>query len=225
MIRINLLPVRHSKKKEMGKQVLVLFAAVLILAAILNFFWYQSRQSEYDRNQDQITKMQKRIEELRALIGEVENINKREKELKSKLATLAELERGRGGPVKMLDALAEAIPERLWLSSFDESGGGVRIVGSAASNEDVAEFMRRLNTIVYTRSRGLGRVVEVRRQTKTSRVELLEGSVITELPQSDITPFFSNIELKGVKFQPSGDPTGQKPGLVNFELTLTGSYT
>jgi len=43
MIRINLLPVRAVKKREMGRQVLVLFAVVLLGAGLGNYFWYADR--------------------------------------------------------------------------------------------------------------------------------------------------------------------------------------
>ena len=43
MIRINLLPVRKKVQREMGRQILALFALVLVGAGVGNFFWYSDR--------------------------------------------------------------------------------------------------------------------------------------------------------------------------------------
>ena len=46
MIRINLLPVRVSKKKAAGKQQLLLFAVVIVAAWLGNLAWASSRASD-----------------------------------------------------------------------------------------------------------------------------------------------------------------------------------
>ena len=46
MIKINLLPVRAAKKREFGRQQIVLFGLLLVLAAIGNWFWYGKVESE-----------------------------------------------------------------------------------------------------------------------------------------------------------------------------------
>ena len=45
MIRINLLPVRAVKKRELGVQVLTLLTLVIVGTLIANYFWYDSRES------------------------------------------------------------------------------------------------------------------------------------------------------------------------------------
>src|SRR5262245_48859249 len=120
MIRINLLPVRAVKKRELGRQILVLGAAVLVLALVLNTAWYLDRNSTSSRNMDRINGTRARIAELEKVIGEVNNINKRKREVEEKLKVLDELRKGRSGPVRMLDALSTATPKKVWLKDFDE---------------------------------------------------------------------------------------------------------
>lgn len=112
MIRINLLPVRAVKKREMGRQVLVLFAVVLIGAGVANYLWYDDRQSELEAHQAGVASTKARIAELEKIIGEVKNINTRKAEVEKKLAVLDALRKGRSGPVRMMDALASATPRR-----------------------------------------------------------------------------------------------------------------
>ena len=222
MIHINLLPVRQVKKREMGRQFIV--AAVLVVAAagIGNYLWYSSRQAVADQNAQRISETNRKINELQKVIGEVDNINQREKEVQAKLDVLNDLRKRRSGPVRMMDALATATPKKVWLTNFDEKSNAVKIDGSAFSHEDVADFMRNLEDIVWT-PKGIGRLIDQKRGAQSSRVELLASDgVIEEFPVAEISPFFTQIDLKNAA---QHDPSG-KDGipLVTFSITLNANY-
>jgi type IV pilus assembly protein PilN len=226
MIRINLLPTRQVKKREAGKQIIALFAAVLIAALAGNYFWYDSREQERTRNQERINQTRARIADLEKVIGEVNNINKRKKEVEDKLKILDDLRKGRSGPVRMMDALATATPKKVWLKNFDESQGLVSLKGMALSHDDVAEMMRGLSSMVWT-PKGMGRLVEQqKRDAKTSRVELLsqEGG-IEDFPVGEVASFFKNIELKKATSAEQAGTNGQPATrVVDFEIQLNSNY-
>ncbi|GMT97141.1 hypothetical protein KH5H1_12600 [Corallococcus caeni] len=224
MIRINLLPVRAVKKREMGRQVLALYAAVLIAAVVGNYFWYADRDGELQRANQGIAQTRAKIAELEKVIGEVTNINARKAEVEKKLAVLDTLRKGRNGPVRMLDALSSAMPKKVWLKDFVEASNSVTINGSAVSHDEVAELMRGLGGMVWT-PKGMGRLVDQGRgASKTARVELFntETANVEEFSSGDIKPFFGNIELtNAVQTRPS---TAGAASYVEFKLTLTANY-
>ncbi|WNG34527.1 pilus assembly protein PilN [Archangium minus] len=221
MIRINLLPVRKKVQREMGRQILALFALVILAAGVGNFFWYSDRNGVVEKQAAALASTRKRIADLDKTIGEVKNINTRKVEVEKKLAVLDELRKGRSGPVRMLDALSTSLPKKAWIRTFNEERGGVKLVGSAISHDDVAELMRNLNGMVWT-PKGIGRLVEQRREAKTSRVELVAAeAAIEEFPVGDIKPFFSNVELK--KTEQKGTKSGEL-STVDFDITLTANY-
>lgn len=223
MIRINLLPVRKKVKQEAGRQILALFALVLLGAGAGNFFWYSDRDGVVVKQKEGIAQTRKRIADLEKTIGEVQHINARKAEVEKKLAVLDELRRGRSGPVRMLDALANSIPKKAWIKSFNEERGAVSLVGSAVSHDDVAELMRNLNGMVWT-PKGIGRLVEQRRDAKTSRVELLSAEIaIEEFPVGDIKPFFTNVDLKSTQQQAQGSKPGDV-STVEFDISLSSNY-
>jgi type IV pilus assembly protein PilN len=223
MIRINLLPVRAVKKREMGRQVLVLFAVVLLGAAVGNYFWYADRDGELTRQRQGITQTRAKIAELEKVIGEVANINARKAEVEKKLAVLDSLRKGRNGPVRMLDALASAMPKKVWIKTFSETSNAVSIDGSAVSHDEVAEFMRGLNGVVWT-PKGMGRLVDQRRDSKTSRVGLLTSeATVEEFPAAEVTPFFTDIDLTNAMQNRASQP-GAQP-LVDFKITLQANYS
>lgn len=223
MIRINLLPVRAVKKREANRQILVVFAGILFIAAVLNFVWYTSRASEASRNAARISATKAKVAELEKVIGEVNNINLRKAEVERKLGVLDTLRKGRSGPVRMLDAFSTATPKKVWVSSFTETANAVKVTGQALSHDEVAEFMRGLGNVVWT-PKGMGRLIEQRRDAKTSRVELLnETAAVEEFPVAEIHPFFTHIDLTNATQAPA---VKDNPGVstVIFNLTLQANY-
>lgn len=219
MIRINLLPVRAGKKRELGRQYLVVAVGLVIIALIGNWFWYNQLATQRDKNQERINDTKRRIAELEKVIGEVNNINKRRKEVEEKLGVLEKLRKGRTGPVRMLDALSTATPKKVYLTEFEEKSSAVKLIGRAASHEDVADFMRGLSAMVWT-PKGMARVVERKRDSPTVRVELLstEGAM-EDFGLTEVAPFFSNIDLK--KAESKDDKITHS---VTFEIAMSANY-
>ena len=223
MIRINLLPVRQVQKREVGRQVLILASLVIVGGLIGNYLWYSDRESERVRLANQIVETQRRITELEKVIGEVNNINKRKKEVEDKLKILNDLRKLRSGPVRMLDALATATPKKVWLSDFNEQNNQVKITGKALSHEDVAELMRGLATVVWT-PKGMGRVVERKRDASNVRIELLSGEgAIEDFSVTEVNVFFSNIDLK-VATSVSDKTVGASERRIEFEISMSANY-
>src|SRR5512145_3299869 len=140
MIRINLLPVRVSRKKAAGKQQLILFALLIAAGFLGNYLWAQSRASDLKARQAKIAKTREEIAQLDRIIGEVKNIKEQQAALREKLDILGQLKASRTGPVRVMDALATLTPKRLWISKFEEKGGAATITGQAATIDDVSEL-------------------------------------------------------------------------------------
>lgn len=219
MIRINLLPIRQGKKRELGRQFLVVAAGLTMMALIGNWFWFNQLDQQRDRSQVRIDDTKKRIAELEQVIGEVNNINKRRKEVEDKLGILDKLRKGRNGPVRMLDALSTATPKKVYLTDFEEKAQAVKLQGRAQSHEDVADLMRGLSAMVWT-PKGMGRVVERKRDAQEVRVELLSSEgAMEDFKTSEVAAFFSNIDLK--KAESKDDKATRQ---VNFEIAMSANY-
>ena len=159
MVRINLLPVRVSKKKEAGKQQLAIIAAVLVAGLLANWGWAASRASDLKAREAKLARTRDDIAQLERIIGEVKNIKDAQQELQKKLDVLDKLKQGRTGPVRMLDELATVTPRQLWLTRLDEKSGAVTFAGTAVSIDDVSEFMIALKGSRHFRQVELGKTV------------------------------------------------------------------
>jgi type IV pilus assembly protein PilN len=149
MIRINLLPVRVSKKKVAGRQQILLLALIVVLAVIANWVWSSSRAADLAARESKLRRTKDEITQLDRIIGEVKDIKAQQAALKEKLDALDRLKAGRSGPVKLLDTLAQIIPPRLEIKKMDEKGGVVTFEGSSATIDDVSAFMSALSQTPY----------------------------------------------------------------------------
>ena len=174
MVRINLLPAKLTKKKIAGKQQLLLFAAVLLLGIVGNLVVAQSRASVLSSGEAKVKRTKEEISRLDKVIGEVAQYKQAKKELEAKLAILDKLKQGRTGPVRMLDSLASITPKRLWLRKMDEKAGTITFDGSAATIDDVSNFMKALEESQY-----FGRVELKKTAAKVEKSYKLVDFVVT----------------------------------------------
>lgn len=181
MIRINLLPIRAAQKKEalrgqIAVLVLSMVATVLACGGVYGTMLVQI-------GSEQGTKAAKETEllQLKKAIGEVDHFKKLQTELQEKLSILDKLKLGKTGPVRLLDSLSSALPDKLWLTSFKESGGTINIGGLGMNEETVAEFMRNLELSPTFRNVEL-QVTEQTSQGDGPRLQKFELSCVVEPP-------------------------------------------
>jgi len=202
MIRINLLPVRVSKKKVAGRQQLYLLALAVVLVLVGNFVWSSTRSEALQTREQKLRRTRDEIAQLERIIGEVKNIKAQQQELKDKLAVLDKLRAGRQGPVKMLDDLATIIPKKLWLRRMDEKSGRVAFEGTASTIDDVSAFLSALRRSAYFR--------EVELRKTTARVERRYRVVdFTITAAADYAPVAAVASAPGVP--PAAPPPAAPP--------------
>lgn len=217
MIRINLLPHKTVRKKStpgMGALVAIILCALAALVA--NYMYHSSKQEQIKAQRKEISKQQAEISELKNAIGKVENFQSEKKKIEEQLKVLHDLEQGRSGPVKMLDALASSVPQNVWLTSVTEQENTLMVSAEALSNEDVSSFMKMLKESVWTPV-GIGRLHsdQSSQESPIQRVELLPSGERREFPKEKITNFFMDINLTR---------TSMSNDTVSFSLTFKVNY-
>jgi type IV pilus assembly protein PilN len=146
MIRINLIGVQEvAQTAERRRQIRIVYgvlganvAALLITSLALRGF----SASRTARMAETKTK----IEALLKIAHDVEGEERQRAVLEEKRRVIAELERRGVGPFRILEALSDATPTRLWLTEFADKSGEVTITGLAIDDPTVADFLGRLQT-------------------------------------------------------------------------------
>ncbi len=168
MIRINLLPVREAKKRESGKQMLLLFVVLVIAEVGVFFYWSSSKDDELASLVGKNGGLAAEVKKLEALAATGKKAEAEKVELERQKQVLDSIVEGQTGPVKMLDELSLMLspvedpalklaqkkrgwnpdwdPKRLWIKTFVENNRIVKMTGYARSNDDLAEFLHRLSS-------------------------------------------------------------------------------
>ena len=144
MIKINLLPVRAAKKKEVVQQQVAILTLSLAAALLISASVYGVTYVKIKATQKEITRSEQDLELLKKKIGEIDNIKKLQAEVKKKLDVLDMLRKEKTGPANRLAKLSQATPDKLWLTKYTEAGANVAMSGVALNEDLIADFMRNL---------------------------------------------------------------------------------
>ena len=191
MIRINLLPVRQARKLEAARREVMLILAVggaVLFACLAGWGLAQGRLATIDA---QNAALQQEIDSLAADVKKVDEMEKFKEELERKLNVISELRDRKNGPVRMIDELSMATPERLQLTQLEEQGGNIKIQGLSVSNEIISQFLRALDASPYFDNVYLENI-EAKAEQKDSPVPVksfaLSARLVTPKPEEKPAP-------------------------------------
>jgi len=146
MIRINLLPYRASKKKETATQQLAVMGLTLLVALGLCGIVYVVTVGKINTTKTEIARSEDELASLKKKIGEIDNLKKLQAEVQKKLDILNQLRKEKTGPAVRLARMSDIVPEKMWLTRYQESGTNVSISGFAYTEELIADFMRSIQS-------------------------------------------------------------------------------
>jgi type IV pilus assembly protein PilN len=181
MIRINLMPraQRRANAETKGQGWLLAAMAAALVAVVVCFVVYGSKQEELEGWQRKTKQVQAEIELSKGRVGDHEKIKQDLQKLRDREEAINRLQSARSGPTAMLleiarlmtrgrgpsvlpeklaeieqkNPLAKFNPEwdsrRIWLTEFLEDARRVVLKGQARDGEDVSELARRMNLSTY----------------------------------------------------------------------------
>ena len=174
MIRINLLPVKAAKKREAGQRQLLAGVVAFSLALVGVIVFHGTEVAAINDAKAQNDATRQAIERLKQELGDYDKVKAAVEELKKQREAIKKLQANRSGPVYLMRELSDLLTKgkgpsldkdsyesqlkkdptsgfnpnwetrRVWLLSYEEKAHNVKLKGAAKSDEDVAEFLKRL---------------------------------------------------------------------------------
>lgn len=179
MIRVNLLPRRRDTKREGSRGWIFVIAALFLLEVVAIIVIHANKKKVLDEQLAHNADIERDIADKRGKVANHDAVKKQLAEFQAREDAITKLQAGRTGPTAMMLELSRVLtpgkmptvdpdayekirrdnpaalpsdkwdPHRLWLLSFKEENRVVAITGIGKTNDDVAEFMRRLNVSRY----------------------------------------------------------------------------
>jgi len=151
MIKVNLLKERTARTRKIVPAPEVtrtglLVAVILALAVVAIGAWwlYLDRQiSQLSTTRDSLVVENQRLQGLKKQIDEFERMKQ---EQQSRIEVIQKLKESQTGPVQLMNHLIRSIPggSPVWLTTLDQKGDRIQIIGYALRGESVPDFMTNL---------------------------------------------------------------------------------
>lgn len=148
MIKINLLGEEGAGSADnmmwlavFGASVAALFVLFIGAGIYMNF--------SISGVQEQVVVADGQLAHLREKTKEVSDLERKKIELQNMTLAIANLKKSQEGPVKLLDDLNAAMPEKLWLGSASFTGNKMRLEGIALNDEAIVRFTQALKQSPY----------------------------------------------------------------------------
>lgn len=182
MIRVNLLPQKRGARSAApaaSQKWLLVVLGVLVVEVVILFVFHKTKLDELQAQQNTNQQLNGKIEGIKKLVSNHEEIKKALANLRAREDAIAQLQSARSGPTAVLLEMAQVLtqgkgptadPERLqqlrkenplavynpgwdtrrlWLVAYTETDRVVRVEGVARDGGDVSEFAQRLKLSTY----------------------------------------------------------------------------
>ena len=177
MIKINLLPHREERRKQLKSNFysLLLLASILgaVIVLVVGTIFSQQISAQLDRNnfiKAENSKLDEKIKEVANLKQEIDG-------LKARQEAVEDLQGDRNQPVFMMDEFVKLTPEGVYLKTLKQEGQRIVFTGYAQSNQRVSDFIRNLGNrsdwmykpeLIEIKSVGLGQGRDAKRVVEFS---------------------------------------------------------
>ena len=148
MIKINLLG-EEAAVDYTGWYILIGYVASVVALLLVFIFMYNSVTQSIEEMTVQTQNLETQLAKLKVTTKEVRDLEAKRAELQGKLVVIATLKRNKVGPVRVMDDLNKALPEKAWFTDVREKEGALMLTGLALDDQTIATFMRELERSDY----------------------------------------------------------------------------
>ena len=149
MIKVNLLPYREILRKENIITHALIAGAAGFLVIVIILFVEVVMSSKISALNNEISRIENEIKNNKVSIDEINKLKKEKETYHKQLKIIENLKKGKEGPVRILDELSSAIPDKIWLLTLKQSGSNLELVGVAVENKFISTFMSNLEASPY----------------------------------------------------------------------------
>lgn len=181
MARINLLPWREERRRQLTQEFARQAVLGVILAAVVGGYgWYHARGLvEYQQDRNKF--LEEQISVLQSEIKEIQNLEQTRKQLLARMNIIQRLQQRRPQVVHLFFEIADTLPDGVFLTELEQNGDTLTIKGRAESNARVSAYMRNLDASPWLKNPRL----EVIETDKTDRVNAFTLHLAQSSPNED----------------------------------------
>ncbi|MCG6872440.1 MAG: PilN domain-containing protein [Gammaproteobacteria bacterium] len=147
--RINLLPWREVRRKQISRQVVrASFASWILMGLVVGYAWW-FMDGKINAQEARNAFLTAEIAKLDQQIADITDLKKRRAALIARMEVIQRLQEDRTQIVHLFDDLVRKLPEGVYLTNLNKQQKRITLRGVAQSNARVSALMRNLDASVW----------------------------------------------------------------------------
>lgn len=146
MARINLLPWRDELRKLKQEEFIISIVLIAVAAVAIVFGVAKYLDSQIAEQQDMKRIVDAKVAEVNLITAKIKDIETRKDVLKNKISVIQALQKSRPESVHFIDAVAQVVPEGIFLNELKQEGTRVELKGKVRADARVSAFIRNIET-------------------------------------------------------------------------------
>ena len=156
MIRINLLAVERGATLRTGlipaaHRVAIAASLILLATALSVGWWFWSLRQTSQKLDEDLAIADSETQQLRSVLSQAQAFETRRAQLQQRITLIEQLRRRQIRPVHVLDEVARAVPDRVWLTELSQKGDELLLTGMTTALTGVSDFVANLETSAWFR--------------------------------------------------------------------------
>jgi len=188
MIKINLLPVKEEKKRVAVERQLIAFVVIILLTIVGVAYTGYLRKSQIRRLQNRVAEHQRELQRLKKVQEKVNEFTKANEDLEKKISVITSLEKGRDWYLQLIDQLAQAKPEGVWLLSI--------ITPKAASTGSIYKGAWQIKGAALEKDLVSNFILEIKRRNKYFSGVYLRKITLSRKSMGEVNYYQFDMDLK-----------------------------
>lgn len=152
MAHINLLPWREELRRQRQKEFGIMAALGVVAALGILGLMHLQVNAMIDHQESRNARLELEIKKLDKKIEEIKDLEKERENLIARMRVVEQLQTSRPEVVHLFDEIVTALPEGVYLKQLTQKGRTVTLKGVAQSNARVSSFMRGLENSKWLES-------------------------------------------------------------------------
>jgi Tfp pilus assembly protein PilN len=148
MIKINLLPKKVHKKREVNTELLLMVGALCCSIGISGGL-YVKNESDIKQLTRDIVAVRTQLNSMKTVYAEFSALEKEKKEMATKVSAVDRIKEGRAVATRLLYDLSSLTKDSLWLKKLQKNEAKLTLEGRSVDNESICEFVERLSKLQY----------------------------------------------------------------------------
>ncbi|NVK31187.1 MAG: PilN domain-containing protein [Gammaproteobacteria bacterium] len=228
MARINLLPWREEKRKQVKQQFGILVGLCIAASAGTGMMVNNYFEGQLDQQTERNRYLREQTETLQTSLNEIKDLDATRSKLQTRMELVFNLSGERIKPIKLIHEISSLMPKGAYLTEVDNKDSTLIVKGRTNSHTTISQFISDLEGSEWVRSTYLNEITSEGRNNQRDTEQTAMGAtkpsdfkvtLTTQFPQKKAMIVEASAAMRG------NDASLTFEGIPSMDMPIEGEYT